>query len=176
MAQGERETSGGARAPRPSSRKPSTAGSGSPSRRRLAIYAALIVIAYGAVWFGFEWGATFACDGDGGVPYAARDSTVGRLCDVRSSSAAVGWAWVAVALAGPLTLLVGAAAAVRRRRRGLLTGSLVIAVAAGAVSALPFTAPSNTCSARDEAAWRAAVQHESRGEPVVDEPPDCEHY
>jgi hypothetical protein len=65
----------------------------------------------------------FSCSGDGGSPYAARDSSYGQLCE----AGAVDLTGVALLFGVPLVMIVAATVAIARRRilTLLITGGVV---------------------------------------------------
>jgi MFS family permease len=141
-----------------------------PPRRPLILAFAAGLLGFGALWLVATVSAGFACGGDGGSPYAARDSTVGTLCQARS-----GWlasaVWVLLALA-PIVLAVvgGVVAVVRRDWKWLgLTGAGALVLLAFVT--LPFLALPSTCSDADQQRYDAWVAHRSGGKPA-----DCDHY
>lgn len=141
-------------------------------RRWFVLLVGLAVVAiFGLVWVFAALFSGFACSGDGGVPYAADDSTVGRLCDWRSESGEPLWlAAVALAPIGPLVGLV--VAAVRRRYAPLAIGTAIGALLTLAFAA-PFLALPDACSDSDQAVYERAVRS---GSPLGPGVPDCEHY
>ena len=126
---------------------------------------ALVVLAsmVGAVW------SFLACDGDGGYPYAARDSTTGRVCEVYDQHEVL-WL-VQLALPGLATLLLLAVAA-RRASWSVASVGLAASLALALVPAAVINNLPDSCTPADQKAFDAWARKGGRG-PM---PADCETY
>jgi hypothetical protein len=143
-------------------------------RWAILLVALLAIGGFLVLWFILGVITLFHCGGDGGSPYAAEDSTVGDLCDLRDDTA-LGGIWAIVLLAAPIGLAVGALAALRARRwRPLALGGAVSALLLG-LATLPFLALSSNCSDEDQAAYDRWLEQpiETRDRTP---PADCDTY
>ena len=117
----------------------------------------------GVVLVGFS-----KCDGDGGVPYSARDSVAGRFCDGPLFGV---WAGALLVVPAVALLLVGVRAVARGR--WLWIG---VAAAIGAGTVLSLTVPAlalpGKCSDEDQRAYDEWVASGRAGP----RPADCERY
>jgi hypothetical protein len=130
-------------------------------------------VVFALVWYLLVFAAAITCSGDGGVPFAAEDSLVGRLCDSRDG--AVGAILGLLVFASPLLLLGLGAAALVRRSAGLLGAAFSTALAALGLGALPFLALPASCAPADQAAYEAWVEDRS-GNRSPEPPADCQKY
>ena len=108
------------------------------------------------------------CDGDGGVPYSARDSTAGAFCDGPLLGV---WQVALLVLPVAAAAAVGVVVVVRRR---WAWAALSAAAGAGVLIALgvPVAALPAACSHADQRAYDAWVQGGRAGA----RPADCERY
>lgn len=104
-----------------------------------------VCVVFAVVWFFLSFFSAFHCDGDGGAPYAARDSTVGRLCDARGSGPVL-WLWLAGVLLTPVVILAGAIAAVTQTSRRVLVRSAALGFGILALVTLPLLLLPSYCS------------------------------
>lgn len=137
-----------------------------------ALVAVGAVAVFAPVWFfGTVFGA-FACDGDGGVPYAARDSTVGRLCELRENDGLTA-AWLILVLLALVIMVVTAVVTVVHRKRRPVLAGLVVSVLLVGVYAGPFLFLDTTCSGSDQSAYERWTRDPDR---PPRPPADCERY
>ena len=92
------------------------------SRIALALALAGIGTAFALAWSPLVLAAALACSDDDGVPFAARDSVVGMLCELRASG--LGPVSAVLAFGSPFVLLgIGLAAIARRSPRLMVMGA-----------------------------------------------------
>ena len=111
------------------------------------------------------------CGGDGGSPYAARDSAQGHVCDFLDRGG------MAVVLGVEIAALVAAAVVIalwaRRRARGGRAVACAVAASLLPLAGLwALSAPADGCSKADQAAYQTWLDRGASGEP----PADCESY
>lgn len=139
----------------------------------MALVAVGVAAAFAPLWFLGTLFGLLQCDGDGGSPYAARSSTVGRLCARRQNHSSLLTAWWLLALAAVFVVIVACVLTVIKRKArpalvGLITGSLLVGVYAG-----PFLFLDSHCSGEDQAAYDRWLRTPDR--PSLP-PADCETY
>lgn len=115
------------------------------------------------------WTVLLTCGGDGGYPYAARDSTTGRVCEAFDESPAVLVAQLGVPVLATALVL---SAAVRRARWSLLGVALATGLVLALVPALVIESLPDGCSPSDQRAFDAWARDGGRGT----SPADCETY
>jgi hypothetical protein len=143
------------------------------SRTATAVAAIIGMLAVAAVTAFFELLAIGlgSCGGDGGSPYAARDSAQGQVCEFLDRGG------MTLVMAVEIAALVAAAVVLALWARGRLAGRLAVACAVAA-SLLPLaglwavSAPSDGCSKADQAAYQGWLDRGATGEP----PADCDNY
>ena len=112
------------------------------------------------------------CGGDGGSPYAARDSAQGHVCDFLDHGG------MTLVLAIEIAAVVAAGVVLVLWARRRLGGGLAVACAVAA-ALLPLgglwalSAPSDGCSKADQAAYRAWLDRGASGKPPA---ADCDRY
>jgi hypothetical protein len=112
------------------------------------------------------------CGGDGGSPYAARDSAQGHVCDFldRGGMTLVMAVEIAALVAAGVVLALWA----RRRVGGRLAVACAVAAALVPLAGLwALSAPSDSCSRADQAAYQAWLDRGASGERP---PADCDSY
>jgi hypothetical protein len=144
------------------------------SRTATAVVAIIGMLAVAVVTVFFELLAMGlgTCGGDGGSPYAARDSAQGHLCDFldRGGMTLVVAVEVAALVAAGVVLALWA----RRRAGGRLAVTCAVAAAFLPLAGLwALSAPSDECSKADQAAYRAWLDRGASGKPP---PADCDSY
>lgn len=149
-----------------------------PSRRPspwpliLALLAAIAIFV--AAFLPLLLANAFACSGDGGVPYAARDSVVGRLCEARERHG-LAWVQLGAVLLGAVLLLAGGTRGIFGRSAKAVAWWFALAMALLGLGMLPFVMLPTRCSDEQEAAYERWVEDRSPAKPT--EPPaGCEHY
>jgi hypothetical protein len=145
------------------------------NRTRIATAAALAVAMLGltAVTAFFEVLALGlgTCGGDGGSPYAARDSAQGHVCHFLDHGGAT--LVTAVEIAAVVAAGVVIALWARRRVRGGVAAAFAVAAALLPLAGWwALSAPSDGCSKADQAAYQTWLDREAGGDP----PADCESY
>ena len=144
------------------------------SRTATAVAAIIGMLAVAVVTVFFELLAMGlgTCGGDGGSPYAARDSAQGHVCDFldRGGMALVVAVEVAALVAAGVVLVLWA----RRRAGGRLAVTCAVAASFLPLAGLwALSAPSDNCSKADQAAYRAWLDRGASGKPP---PADCDSY
>lgn len=142
-------------------------------RLQLALVVAGVVAAFAPIWFYGTLFGLFQCDGDGGSPYAARSSTVGRLCARRDDHSSLFTAWWVLVAAAVVAVVVGCTVTILNRKVrpaivGLVAGSLIVGLYAG-----PFLFLDSRCSREDQAAYEKWLRTPDRPSRP---PADCETY
>jgi hypothetical protein len=141
----------------------------------VALVIAMLAVATVAAFFELLALGLGSCGGDGGSPYAARDSPQGHVCDLLDHGGMIG------VIGLEIVALVAAAVVIGLWARGRARTRVAVAWAVAAAF-LPLaglwalSAPSNNCSAADAAAYR---QWLGRGAPAATgdrSPPDCDSY
>jgi hypothetical protein len=111
------------------------------------------------------------CGGDGGSPYAARDSAQGRVCDVLDGGGLTAVAGLEIAALVAAAVVLGLWAA--RRAGGRLAAIVAVTAALLPLAGLlVLSVPSDNCSKADQAAYSAWLDQGARGTP----PADCDSY
>jgi hypothetical protein len=146
----------------------------SRTRSATAVAAVIGMLAVAVVTVFFELLAMGlgTCGGDGGSPYAARDSAQGHVCDFLDRGG------MTLVVEGEIGALVAAAVVLALWARRRVAGRLAVA---GAVAAalLPLaglwalSAPSDSCSRVDQAAYQKWLDRGASGTPP---PADCDSY
>ena len=144
------------------------------SRLATAVAAVIGMLAVAVVTGFFELLALGlgTCGGDGGSPYAARDSAQGHLCDFldRGGMTLVMAVEIAALVAAGVVLALWA----RRRLRGTLAVTCAVAASFLPLAGLwALSAPSDNCSKADQAAYQTWLDRGASGRPP---PADCESY
>ena len=141
----------------------------------VALVIAMLAVATVAAFFELLALGLGSCGGDGGSPYAARDSPQGHVCEFLDNGGMIGVIGLEVGA------LVAAAVVIALWARGRARTRVAVAWAVSAAF-LPLaglwalSAPSNNCSAADAAAYSEWVE---RGAPPASSerpPPDCDSY
>jgi hypothetical protein len=114
-----------------------TATAPEPPRWLIGLVLGGAVILFVVGWVGLAVLSALACDGDGGVPYAAPGSTVSALCHAREGGFVEAAFTAGLALA-PVALFAGGIAAVLRRSWVLLAAVVGGSVALLLAVTLPF--------------------------------------
>ncbi len=143
------------------------------SRTATAVAAIIGMLAVAAVTAFFELLAIGlgSCGGEGGSPYAARDSAQGQVCAFLDRGG------MTLVMAVEIAALAAAAVVLALWARRRLAGRLAVACAVAA-SLLPLaglwavSAPSDGCSKADQAAYQGWLDRGATGEP----PADCDSY
>jgi hypothetical protein len=149
---------------------------GMPSTRSrtataVAAIVGMLAVAVGTVFFELLAMGLGTCGGDGGSPFAARDSAQGHVCHFLDH----GGMTLVMAVEIAALVAAGVVIALWARRRA---GARLAVACAVAASLLPLvglwalSAPSDGCSKADQAAYQTWLDREAGGEP----PADCESY
>jgi hypothetical protein len=112
-----------------------------------------------------------SCGGDGGSPYAARDSPQGHVCEFLDHGGMIGVIGLEVGA------LVAAAVVIALWARGRARTRVAVAWAVAAAfvplaGLFALSAPGDQCSKADQAAYHAWLDKGAHGEP----PADCDSY
>jgi hypothetical protein len=131
----------------------------------------MLAVATVAAFFQFLVLGLGTCGGDGGSPYAARDSAQGRVCDVLDSGGLTAVAGLEIAALVAAAVVIGLWA--WRRVGGRLAAVVAVAGALLPLAGLlALSAPSDNCAKADQAAYSAWLDQGARGMP----PADCDSY
>lgn len=140
------------------------------SERTVIVLFGVVIVVLVAATSAVGWLWSFlACSGDGGYPYAARDSPAGRVCRVYDAHEGL---WAVQLVLPFLVTLALLTAAVVRTRIWLGTAALVTGLALSLVPAVVLGSLSDSCSPSDQRAFREWADGGGRG-PM---PADCETY
>jgi hypothetical protein len=112
-----------------------------------------------------------SCGGDGGSPYAARESPQGHVCEFLDHGGMIGVIGLEVGA------LVAAAVVIALWARGRARPRVAVAWAVAAAfvplaGLFALSAPGDQCSKADQAAYHAWLDKGAHGEP----PADCDSY
>jgi hypothetical protein len=112
-----------------------------------------------------------SCGGDGGSPYAARDSPQGHVCQFLDDGGMIG------VIGLEIVALVAAAVVIAVWARGRVRTRVAVACAVAAAflplaGLFALSEPGDACSKADQAAYHAWLDNGARGEP----PADCDSY
>jgi hypothetical protein len=112
------------------------------------------------------------CGGDGGSPYAARDSAQGHVCDFldRGGMTLVLAIEIAALVAAGVVLVLWAR---RRIAGGLAVACSVLAALLPLGGLWVLSAPADGCSKADQAAYQGWLDRGASGKPP---PADCDSY
>lgn len=144
-----------------------------PRRVGVQVAAVAVLVAFLAAWYFLWFGSALACDGEGGLPYAAPDSPVGRLCRLRGDlSSVIGLLYTAGVTAAPLLILAATTTAIRRRSWAVLLAGTAAASAIILLASLPFLVLSDDCSSAQQRAVERWLLDAQPGPP----PYDCDTY
>jgi hypothetical protein len=137
----------------------------------VALVIAMLAVATVAAFFELLALGLGSCGGDGGSPFAARDSPQGHVCQFLDDGGMIG------VIGLEIVALVAAAVviAVWARGRARTRVAVVCAVAAAFLplaGLFALSAPGDACSKADQAAYHAWLDNGARGEP----PADCDSY
>lgn len=138
----------------------------------ISIVIGMLAVATVTVFFELLALGLGSCGGDGGSPYAARDSAQGQVCDALDRG---GWTVVA---ALEVAALIAAAVVVALWARRRVSARLAVACAVAAaflplMGLAALSAPSDNCSKADQAAYQAWLDRGTAGKLP---PADCDSY
>jgi hypothetical protein len=140
-----------------------------PRRVGVQVAAVAVLVAFLVAWYFLALASAMACDGDGGQPYAAPDSPVGRLCRLRGDlSSVIGLLHTAGVTAAPLLILAATTTAIRRRSWAVLLAGTAAASASILLASVPFLVLSNDCSSAQQRAVERWLLDGRPGPPPYD--------
>ena len=137
----------------------------------VALVIAMLAVATVAAFFELLALGLGSCGGDGGSPYAARDSPQGHVCQFLDDGGMIG------VIGLEIVALVAAAVVIAVWARGRTRTRVAVACAVAAAflplaGLFALSAPEDGCSKADQAAYHAWLDKGARGEP----PADCDSY
>ena len=141
----------------------------------VALVIAMLAVAVVAAFFELVVLGLGSCGGDGGSPYAARDSPQGQVCDFLDHGGLTLVTGLEIAALVAAAVVIGLWA--RQRARARVAVACAVAAAflpLGALAAL--SAPADNCSARDQAAYQAWLDRDADSRASEPPPADCDSY
>jgi hypothetical protein len=136
----------------------------------VALAAVLVIV--GVIWLFGTLLAGHECSGEGGTPFAARDSAVGGLCESTWHRSHGSTLWGLLLLTPLLVTIAGGVVAIVKRSWRWLVLTPAVAIGLLLLLTLPFFVLPSTCSDAD---WQR--YHAWRAHPTTPRSPvECDHY